>query len=231
MLSSGSNVRDLWLDVIEGRKHPLHHGYYCTRQPDDDERSNNITPMQARHAEANFFLGTAPWSTSTHRDRFETNNLVSTLSTLLVQIINDRCSVPLAFQGRRLFRIYRLPFIRQTANECMDACRRELASLPDKIVGEPATHMLNLITAFCTVIRGFVGGESDMSALIHERNAAFVAFQEAIKNTQPRFVARIPGEAGTYSTYFDSKPPQNAPDLIATQKSVFLTDIRSHITK
>ncbi|KAJ7081440.1 P-loop containing nucleoside triphosphate hydrolase protein [Mycena epipterygia] len=218
MLSMGSKVRELWLDVIEGRKHALHHGYYCTRQPDDDERNNKITPAQARRAEAAFFAKTAPWSTSTHKDRFGTDNLVSTLSTLLVQIINDR-----------------LPLIRQMASERMEACRRELQSLPDKIVGEPATHMLNLITAFCTEIREYVDGQSDMSALIHERNAAFAEFKLAINKTQPQFVARVPGQAGThaaiYPIHINNDLPASATDLIAAQKAVLLTDIRRHIEK
>ncbi|KAJ7668026.1 P-loop containing nucleoside triphosphate hydrolase protein [Mycena rosella] len=217
MLSSGSKVRDLWLDVIEGRKHQLLHGYYCTRQPDDDERSRNIAPAQARRAEGHFFATTTPWSTSTYKERFGTDNLVSTLSTLLVQIINDR-----------------LPFIRQMANDRMEACRRELASLPDKIVGEPATHMLNLVTAFCTDIRGYVEGQSDMSSLIHDRNAAFAAFKLAINKTQPHFIARVPGQPGTHAGFpihIDNEPSAAATDLIATQKSVFLTDIRLHIAK
>ncbi|KAJ7099999.1 P-loop containing nucleoside triphosphate hydrolase protein [Mycena belliarum] len=216
MLSTGSKVRDLWLDVLEGRKHQLHHGYYCTRQPDDDERSNNIAPSAARRTEAAFFAKTAPWSTSTHQDHFGTDNLVSTLSTLLVQIIHDR-----------------LPFIRQMANNGLEACRQELASLPEKIVAEPATHMLNLITAFCTDIRGFVEGQSDMSSLIHERNAAFATFKKAINSTQPRFVARIKGQAGTSSfpIHIDNDLSAAATELIATQRSVYLPDIRLHIAK
>ncbi|KAJ6557932.1 P-loop containing nucleoside triphosphate hydrolase protein [Mycena capillaripes] len=215
MLTVGSKMRDLWLDVIEGRKHVLLHGYYCTRQPDDDERAKNITPAQARRAETNFFGTTAPWSTSSHKDRFGTENLVSTLSTLLVQIINDR-----------------LPIIRQMASERMDACRRELASLPDKVVGDPATHMLKLVTAFCTEIRQFVDGQSDMSQLIRERNAAFAAFKTAIKKTQPQFIARVPG-AGTpaFPIHIDNEPVTSAMDLIASQKPVFLTDVRAHISR
>ncbi|KAJ7143314.1 P-loop containing nucleoside triphosphate hydrolase protein [Mycena crocata] len=215
MLSAGSKVRDLWLDVIEGRKHPLHRGYYCTRQPDDEERSNNITAAQARRLEAKFFAETSPWSTTALKDRFGTENLVSTLSTLLVQIINDR-----------------LPVIREMANERMDACRNELASLPEKIVGEPATHMLNLITAFCTEIRQYVEGQSDMSSLIHDRNAAFAAFKIAINKTQPHFIARVPGQAGSHSypINIDNEPPVSAPILIANQKPVYLTDVRTHIT-
>ncbi|KAJ7800360.1 P-loop containing nucleoside triphosphate hydrolase protein [Mycena olivaceomarginata] len=216
MLSTGSSVRDLWMEVIEGRKHPLMHGYFCTRQPDDDERSKNITTAQARRTETNFFAGTAPWSTTERKDRFGTENLVSTLSTLLVQIINER-----------------LPGIRAMANERMAACRHHLDLLPAKIVGEPATHMLNLVTAFCTDVRLFVEGQSDMSELIHERNTAFTQFKESIQKTRPDFIARVNGPAGTHSfpIQIDNETPASAIELIAAQKPVYLTDIRNHIVK
>lgn len=90
MLTAGSTkARDLWLDVIEGRKHSLTHGYYCTRQPDDAERSNGISSAGARTAEVDYFSKTAPWGNSGHKHRFGTSNLIATLSVLLVQIIKD----------------------------------------------------------------------------------------------------------------------------------------------
>ncbi|KAJ7934585.1 P-loop containing nucleoside triphosphate hydrolase protein [Mycena leptocephala] len=215
LLSVGSKKRDLWLDVIEGRNHILMHGYFCTRQPDDGERAKNITPEQARRAETTFFAETAPWSTTDHKERFGTENLVSSLSTILVQIINDR-----------------LPLIRSMANERMDACRRELGSLPAKVVGEPATHMLNLITAFCSEIRVYVDGQSDKSDLIHERNTAFAEFKHSIKKTQPQFIACTVGQAGThFPIQIDNETRESATDLINSQKPVYLTDIRTHLAK
>jgi hypothetical protein len=90
MLSAGSSqARRLWLDVVEGRRHPLTHGYYCTRQPDDDERLKKITTAEAREAEVNFFNRTAPWKESKYQARFGTANLVATLSVLLVRIITE----------------------------------------------------------------------------------------------------------------------------------------------
>jgi len=101
MLTIGSTkARDLWLDVIEGRRHSLTHGYYCTRQPDDAERSRGITSADARVAESTYFKDTSPWSTSVHKHRFGTNNLISTLSTLLVQIIKDTYVVWYLLPGR-----------------------------------------------------------------------------------------------------------------------------------
>ena len=90
MLTSGATkARDLWLDVLEGRRHQLAHGYYCTRQPNDEERAKGITASEARKAEEEFFKATSPWSHSTQQSRFGTRNLVSTLSGLLTQIINE----------------------------------------------------------------------------------------------------------------------------------------------
>lgn len=87
--SGATKSRELWLDVIEGRRFHLKHGYYCTRQPDDEERSKNITADQAREAEMRFFKSTTPWSRSKEPHRFGTNQLVLNLSKLLTQIIYD----------------------------------------------------------------------------------------------------------------------------------------------
>ena len=87
--SGATKARDLWLNVIEGRRFPLKHGCYCTRQPDDDERSKDITNAQAREAEMAFFRDHTPWRNSTQKQRFGTSQLVTNLSKLLTQIIYD----------------------------------------------------------------------------------------------------------------------------------------------
>jgi N-acetylmuramoyl-L-alanine amidase CwlA len=89
LMAGATKSLDLWLDVIEGRRHPLSHGYYCTRQANDDERSTRITNAKTRELEAKFFRDTPPWSKSSHSDRFGTPNLIATLSRLLVSIINE----------------------------------------------------------------------------------------------------------------------------------------------
>ena len=73
-----------WLDVITGRVHPLKHGYYCTRQPDDDERANGVTQEEARALETSFFANTAPWAHHASSERFGTQNLVTNLRRLIV---------------------------------------------------------------------------------------------------------------------------------------------------
>lgn len=88
LLPGSTKSLSLWLDVIEGRRHPLAHGYYCTRQPDDEQRSQSMTAADARVVEKEFFNTTMPWAKSSHPHRFGTEHLISTLSRLLVRVID-----------------------------------------------------------------------------------------------------------------------------------------------
>ena len=92
LTAGASGAKERWLDVIEGRnvQFPLRLGYYCTRQPDEDERQAGITNKAARQAEAEFFAKTHPWSMTTQRQHFGTKNLVASLSKLLSKIIDER---------------------------------------------------------------------------------------------------------------------------------------------
>lgn len=90
MLSERSSaLQQMWLDVLEGRvMYSLRHGYFCTRQPDDQDRENNITHAEAREKEAKYFRSTAPWSTSSNSQAFGTPRLVENLSKQLIEIIH-----------------------------------------------------------------------------------------------------------------------------------------------
>jgi hypothetical protein len=92
LTTGATRSKELWLDVVEGRdmRFPLRLGYYCTRQPDEDERRAGISNAEARQTESTFFTQTMPWSMSTHRSHFGTQNLVASLSRLLTRIIDDR---------------------------------------------------------------------------------------------------------------------------------------------
>jgi hypothetical protein len=87
----GSKAREQWLEVIEGRnaEKSLLHGYFCTRQPDDEEREQGTTPAGARQAETYYFMNTEPWSKSSHKHRFGTGRLVETMSSLLERVIRE----------------------------------------------------------------------------------------------------------------------------------------------
>ena len=88
MLSEGSvNARQSWLDVIEGRKHKLNHGYYCVRLPDDAQRAQRLSRSAFQRIAADYFDTTAPWSGVADRGRFGIPGFVTDISVLLVNHI------------------------------------------------------------------------------------------------------------------------------------------------
>ncbi|KAG5636061.1 hypothetical protein H0H81_009232 [Sphagnurus paluster] len=218
MLTAGSvKARDIWLDIIEGRRHPLVHGYYCTRQPDDVQREENISSSEARSAEAAFFSTTHPWSTSKYKDRFGTDNLTATLSKLLIGIINET-----------------LPRIMAEAASKLEICTWELAGLPEEIQGDPATYMLKLLTRFCDDVQRAIASGAEAGQLIHKNRDAYVAFKSAIRKSAPNFIPAV-----LYN--LDSPAPNKdggnngesalRVDELTKTKPFYLNDMREHIKK
>lgn len=81
------NARKLWLDVIEGRQHPLKHGYYCVRLPDDAQRQQGLSRSALQRVAIEFFDTTLPWSGVTDRGHFGIPAFVSDISALFANHI------------------------------------------------------------------------------------------------------------------------------------------------
>ncbi|KIY62344.1 hypothetical protein CYLTODRAFT_361648 [Cylindrobasidium torrendii FP15055 ss-10] len=215
MLTGGATKSlSLWLDVIEGRRYPLSHGYFCTKQPDDRDRSENVTSAQARTKEKEFFRSTSPWRTSIRPDHFGTEHLVRKLSTLLVSVIDET-----------------LPKIRQDASDALAACRKDLSRIPDQLDEDPATHMLKLITDFAGEISSIVKGRSDASDLIQQNRAAYRQYKIAIRATAPNFIPSLKGEHQAASILtLDGEDDDLS--LVQTPGEKFdLSDMKRHISK
>jgi hypothetical protein len=103
-----TNALQSWKEVLEGNKHPLLHGYYCVRLPDDVERSNNISGTRSARRAEDFFKSTSPWNQIVDRSRFGVPNLVANLSRILVQLIEQTLVILLLSEVRPL--IYPVAF-------------------------------------------------------------------------------------------------------------------------
>ncbi|KAE9397400.1 P-loop containing nucleoside triphosphate hydrolase protein, partial [Gymnopus androsaceus JB14] len=217
MLGTGSTkAASLWLDVLEDRRHPLMHGYYCTRQPNDDERCAGIDADEARATEEKFFKTTTPWSKSTSPLRFGIKNLISSLSRLLVQIINDN-----------------LPKIREDTSKQLSDCRRTLEQIPPPISEEPATYLLSLVTTFCSEFQTLVRGRADSAELIRLHRETYGTFKKAIRKTAPNFVPCVANEK---VTDFNNCLPDEEDDAVANvsvaaKPSMNLIDVKKHINQ
>ena len=85
--ATGSRMK--WKRIMEGQEHPLKHGYYCVRLPDDEQRERKISPAELSRTAEEYFNGTSPWN-SMDRARFGIPNLVSDISRLLVNLIENK---------------------------------------------------------------------------------------------------------------------------------------------
>ncbi|KAH9843658.1 P-loop containing nucleoside triphosphate hydrolase protein [Rhodofomes roseus] len=227
-LSPGSiKAKNLWLEILEGRAqgHRLRHGYYCTRQPDDGERTTGITSAEAREAERRFFESTGPWSTSTEQQRFGTGNLVKYLSKMLTEIINKV-----------------LPRLQHDVEQKLSACCAGLRKIPKEVTNEPASYVLGLLSSFCVDIQSHVVGVPGAEVLVQHNRRTYGTFKRAIRSTAPRFIplpsaSDAPSNAIRVDVLSDPEDDEtienDSPPGIHTQvvRQMYLKDMRTHIQR
>ncbi|KAI0759258.1 P-loop containing nucleoside triphosphate hydrolase protein [Trametes elegans] len=194
-----------WLDVLERRAHQTEHGYFCTRQPDDAERKQKITPAQARAAEDAFFATQMPWAASSHRDRFGTHNLTQCISELLTGRI--RTSLP--------------DVERKVTTQRTDVIR-ELASLPPEIADAQA-QAFTLVGAFSADVGQVVEGSPTHTTLVHANKQSYAALAATIFATSPPFVPHLAAH-GLFG-----KVPDLASLNLYGQKPLYLDTVRQRI--
>ncbi|KAI0820102.1 P-loop containing nucleoside triphosphate hydrolase protein [Trametes gibbosa] len=207
--------RDMWLDVLEGREHALKHGYYCTRQPDDDQRLAGVTQSAARAAEAHFFRE-APWGTSTCPHRFGTQNLVKSISELLTKIIEE--SLP------RL--------LSEVANQLAQT-NKLLQGLPPAVTTEPSAFVLDLITKFRNDVVELVEGSPRQTRFVQSNRETYERFKYGILATAPPFVPYEDAQQGGTKAKrcflkIDDEEQRTVKKKNPT-KYLYLEDVREHI--
>ncbi|KDQ21433.1 hypothetical protein BOTBODRAFT_98847 [Botryobasidium botryosum FD-172 SS1] len=222
-LTSGSTKRRQdWLDVIEGRVHRLKHGYFVTRQPDDDERAQGITSERARQVESEFFDTHAPWNMSMEPGRFGTRNLTATLSKLLTEIIDES-----------------LPALRSEVHSSLEKCRTALEQLP-RPVDDPSTEVLNMITWFSSELKEHANGLPGCEKMVQTNRATYHDFKVSVRRTVPRFYPFKDKKNGQGRSFdpdstddSDGEESIRASDkpspTVERSKPMYLKDMRKHI--
>lgn len=81
-----------WLELVEGRRHQLAHGFFVTKQPGTEDLAKNLTFQKARSAEIKFFDRVEPWKNlAPHVKRqLGTRHLVVFLSDRLGNYISEK---------------------------------------------------------------------------------------------------------------------------------------------
>lgn len=140
-LPSGDST-DIWRDVLSGKKFPVGHGWYVTKQPSQVERGQFPDHAGARALENSFFKSQEPWASrfASFNDRFGTFNLQKALSQKLASLI-------LTF----------LPLIRARVNHRLTVLDMELKELPEP----PKTNALLIVNNHLRMFKDRVQKDMD----------------------------------------------------------------------
>lgn len=85
-------THDQWMEIIRGRAHKLKHGYFVTKQPNQQAVSMGVDGATARAQEEEFFDTVEPWcgELADCRHRFGTPALARYLAEQLGALIAQR---------------------------------------------------------------------------------------------------------------------------------------------
>ncbi|PCH34569.1 nucleoside triphosphate hydrolase protein [Wolfiporia cocos MD-104 SS10] len=165
-----SGARKKWLDIIQGRAHKLHHGYYVVKLPEDDERAKNLSRQDLTQRAWKFFSETEPWRTLLRSRRLGIPNLISDLSELLMKITQES-----------------LPGLKEEVENRLAECSYQIDALPEEIRTDPTSEILGRISGFCTELQGEVYGHNEDKSFVHQNRASFKEFKLKIRETAPDF--------------------------------------------
>ena len=87
VLVGATGARKKWMDIFEGRKHRLSHGYYAVRLPLDEERSRGVSRKELATIADRYFTTNTPWKDLRALRRLGVDALVRDISRLLLQEI------------------------------------------------------------------------------------------------------------------------------------------------
>ncbi|KAK1146317.1 hypothetical protein N8T08_003104 [Aspergillus melleus] len=159
-----------WIEILEGDKFSLGHGYFVVQNNPDP----SVGHAQAREEEAAFF-SSSPWSTelASYRDRFGTRNLQTALSSLLLQQI----------QGC-------LPGIIDQINAKAERIDAELKTIPDPPSNNVQYILCRNINQFKELITAHLDGGSSEYPLQKLWGHMALDFQQALIKTRPTVAVR-----------------------------------------
>ncbi|KAF8519778.1 P-loop containing nucleoside triphosphate hydrolase protein [Hysterangium stoloniferum] len=185
-----------WLEIIEGKKHPLKNGYYVTKQPSPEQLALNPSFKEARTQEEVYFATEEPWvSSSSHiKERIGIRKLTNALSLLLSKLIYRK-----------------LPKLREDAQAVREAALKELSALPTPLEKNPVLELMNILSSFSEKIRKYIEAADDdieFKELIGYFRDASWAFKKDLYKTAPDFRPFVDAatEFGHYATPSQTMP-------------------------
>ncbi|KAL8763297.1 MAG: hypothetical protein Q9184_000853 [Pyrenodesmia sp. 2 TL-2023] len=165
-VQDGENLEQ-WIDILNGKKFKLGHGYFVVKNNPDPRVSHAV----ARHEEDEFFRETEPWAQilRSHHERFGTLKLQGVLSKRLTAQIRTS-----------------LPQITDRVRSKTAEVITRLKELPEPPKGNLSLKIYEKILAFESEMRNHLDGGSEDYPFQKEWHAAAIRFRDIIAFSYPR---------------------------------------------
>ncbi|KAL8703679.1 MAG: hypothetical protein Q9201_003133 [Fulgogasparrea decipioides] len=165
-VQSGESLAQ-WIDILNGKKFKLGHGYYVVKNNPDP----NVNHVVARQEEDVFFTENQPWShtLSLHHNRFGTLKLQGILSKRLTEQIKSS-----------------LPQITERVRSKTAEIIARLKELPEPPEGNLSLKILQKIVVFEREIHKHIDGGSQQFPFQKEWYATVMQFRSTIAFSYPR---------------------------------------------
>ncbi|KAL9124652.1 MAG: hypothetical protein Q9217_006038 [Psora testacea] len=157
---------DQWIQILNGERFRLGHGYYVIKNNPDP----SVDHAAARMEEAAFFKGYEPWATmlSDHNGRFGTLPLQTALSQLLTDRIRKS-----------------LPRITAQVQQKAEIINSALKELPEPLHGNLPAIVLGELMKFERELQKNMDGGLGVHVLQKEWNKKAVQFRKTLADTKP----------------------------------------------
>ncbi|KAK6537183.1 hypothetical protein TWF694_011380 [Orbilia ellipsospora] len=188
-----------WIKILRGREHRLHHGYFVTKQPSQQQLLERISHEQARKYEDIFFHNMEPWRTELAdiNDRFGTVNLQKYLSKQLAGLIRMR-----------------LPAIIHSVDNQIAQVQAQLNELPPPPASSLSAVLRNLLHNYFYQIRDTIDARSENNEfnyqwrkIAKQLKSGLIALRPRVNpdETSPR-PANSPFSASARASYSNQNP-------------------------
>ncbi|KAI4169747.1 MAG: hypothetical protein LQ343_005488 [Gyalolechia ehrenbergii] len=165
-VQSGESLAQ-WIDILNGKKFKLGHGYFVVKNNPDPR----VSHLVARQEEEEFFNENEPWANTlrTHHERFGTPKLQGVLSKRLTAEIRTS-----------------LPQIRERIHSKTAEVVARLKELPEPPEGNLSFKIYEKILAFERQLHAHLDGGAEVYPFQKEWHAAAMRFRDTIALSFPR---------------------------------------------
>jgi hypothetical protein len=178
----GQGEYEPWFNILKGKTHQLHYGYYATRWAAPKEMEQ--TWSESRKKEENFFNSKDPWC-HVDKNRVGIEKLTEALSVRLSQMIEEM------FDPRHPLANTSLPTLKKDLFDKMKKVQSELGDLPQSFADNPQRNLLSLCSSFVQEIDKYTNGQPihppNQPTFLRDALRHYRGLEKEIKRTRPQF--------------------------------------------